>query len=144
MTATATYTAPWEITLSGLLSAASGWPYNILAGTDLNMDRDGGSFPSDRARVTLADPSSSLPRNSGRLPSQVSVDARVSKSLRLSERVELEGIFEIFNVFNRSNFIEVQNVFGVGAYPANPAPTFGRFTQAGNPRQMQLAARVRF
>ena len=144
VTATATYTAPWDITLSGLFSAASGWPYNILAGTDLNMDRDGGSFPSDRARVTPADPSSSLPRNSGRLPSQVSVDARVSKSLRLSERVELEGIFEVFNVFNRSNFIEVQNVFGVGAYPANPAPTFGRFTQAGNPRQMQLAARVRF
>ncbi len=144
VTATATYTAPWEIAVSGLISAASGWPYNILAGTDLNMDRDGGSFPSDRARATPGDPSSSLPRNSGRLPSQVSVDARVSKSFRLSGRVELEGIFEVFNVFNRSNFIDVQNVFGVGAYPTNPAPTFGLFTQAGNARQIQLAARVRF
>ena len=85
VTATATYTAPWEIAVSGLISAASGWPYNILAGTDLNMDRDGGSFPSDRARATPGDPSSSLPRNSGRLPSQVSVDARVSKSFRLKE-----------------------------------------------------------
>ena len=91
-----------------------------------------------------ADPSSSLPRNSGRLPSQVSVGCAGLEVVSSVRRVELEGIFEVFNVFNRSNFIDVQNVFGVGAYPTNPAPTFGRFTQAGNARQIQLAARVRF
>jgi hypothetical protein len=142
--AAGSYTAPKDFVISGLVSAASGWPYNILAGTDLNGDRDGGSFPSDRARRVPGDPSSSLPRNAGRLPSQVSVDARVSKSVRIRERLELEGLLEVFNLFNRTNFIDVQNVFGVGAYPDNASATFGRFTQAGNSRQVQLAARVRF
>jgi hypothetical protein len=69
---------------------------------------------------------------------------RLSKSIRMTDRVELEGLFEVFNLFNRTNFTDVQNVFGVGAYPDNPVPTFGKFTQAGNSRQVQLAARVRF
>jgi len=144
LVATASYTGPKGFVASGLVSAASGWPYNILAGTDLNGDRDGGSFPSDRARRVPSDPSSSLPRNAGRLPSQVSVDARISQSFRMTDRVEIEGLVEVFNVFNRTNFTEVQNVFGVGAYPDAPTSTFGRFTQAGNSRQIQLAARVRF
>ena len=144
LVATGSYRIPWDVIVSGLVTAASGWPYNILAGTDLNGDRDGGSFPSDRARQVPSDPATSLSRNAGRLPSQISVDARVSKSVRITGRLELEGLFEVFNLFNRTNFTDVQNVFGVGAYPSNPTATFGRFTQAGNSRQMQLAARIRF
>ena len=144
LVATGSYRIPWDVIVSGLVTAASGWPYNILAGTDLNGDRDGGSFPSDRARQVPSDPATSLSRNAGRLPSQISVDARVSKSVQITGRLELEGLFEVFNLFNRTNFTDVQNVFGVGAYPSNPAATFGRFTQAGNSRQMQLAARIRF
>ena len=37
----------------------------------------------------------------------------------------------MFNVLNRTNFTDVNNVFGAGSYPANPLPTFGQFTQAG-------------
>ncbi len=144
LVATGSYRIPWDVIVSGLVTAASGWPYNILAGTDLNGDRDGGSFPSDRARQVPSDPATSLSRNAGRLPSQISVDARVSKSVQITGRLELEGLFEVFNLFNRTNFTDVQNVFGVGAYPSSPAATFGRFTQAGNSRQMQLAARIRF
>ncbi len=144
LVATGSYRIPWDVIVSGLVTAASGWPYNILAGTDLNGDRDGGSFPSDRAREVPSDPATSLARNAGRLPSQFSVDARVSKSVRITGRLELEGLFEVFNLFNRTNFTDVQNVFGVGAYPSSPAATFGRFTQASNSRQMQLAARIRF
>jgi Carboxypeptidase regulatory-like domain len=144
LVATASYNGPKGFVISGLVSAASGWPYNILAGTDLNGDRDGGSFPSDRARRVPAEASSSVARNAGRLPSQFGVDMRLSKSMRLSDRVQVEGLLELFNLFNRTNFTDVQNVFGVGAYPDNPSPTFGKFTQAGNSRQIQLAARVRF
>ena len=64
--------------------------------------------------------------------------------MEITGRLELEGLFEVFNLFNRTNFTDVQNVFGVGAYPSSPVATFGRFTQAGNSRQMQLAARIRF
>jgi hypothetical protein len=134
---------PGRVQVAGLLSAASGWPFNVLAGVDLNGDRDGGSFPSDRARRVPADAATSLARNHGRLPAQAGVDLRVGRPVRLG-RFEIEPVFEVFNLFNRANFIDVQNVFGPGAYPDRPSPTFGQFTQAGPARQVQLALRLRF
>ena len=53
-------------------------------------------------------------------------------------------MFELFNLFNRTNFTSVQNVFGAGSYPGSPLPTYGQFTQAGPPRQAQLALKVNF
>ena len=135
--------APGRMVVSAIATAGSGWPYNILAGADLNGDRDGGSFPSDRARGIPSDAATSVRRNAGRLPMQATIDARISKALRIG-RTEVEVLAEMFNVFNRTNFVDVQNVFGTGAYPQQPSPTFGQFTQAGAPRQVQLAARVRF
>ena len=55
-----------------------------------------------------------------------------------------EPVFEIFNLFNRANFVEINNVFGAGAYPDMPLPTYGQFLRAGPPRQAQLAARILF
>jgi hypothetical protein len=143
LVASAVTRLPGQVHVSGLLSAASGWPFNVLAGVDLNGDRDGGSFPSDRARRVPADPATSLSRNSDRLPSQVSLDLRVSRPI-VAGPLEIEPLVEIFNVFNRTNFVEAQNVFGAGPYPAQPSATFGQFTQAGPARQVQLAVRVRF
>jgi hypothetical protein len=134
---------PGRVLVSGLLGVASGWPFNVLAGVDLNGDRDGGSFPSDRARRVPADQASSVSRNSGRLPSQASVDLRIARPFGV-RRIEFEPLVEVFNLFNRTNFIEVQNVFGAGAYPDVPSSTFGQFTQAGPARQVQLGLRVRF
>ena len=74
---------------------------------------------------------------------QATVDARLSKTLRIRP-IELELLADVFNVFNRTNFIDVQNVFGTGAYPSQPSPTFGQFTQADPARQLQLAVRVSF
>jgi len=135
--------APGRIVVSALARAGSGWPYNILAGQDLNGDGDGGSFPSDRARTNPSDPATSVPRNAGRLPMQASVDARISKTMHIRP-IKLEALVEVFNVFNRTNFIDVQNVFGTGAYPQQSAPTFGQFTHADAPRQVQLAVRLHF
>ena len=53
-------------------------------------------------------------------------------------------MFEVFNLFNRTNFTDVQNIFGAGAYPGEPIPTFGQFTQTGVPRQVQLAVKLDF
>ena len=134
---------PAGFTVSALATIASGWPYNILAGADLNGDRDGGSFPSDRARRTPSDPATSLSRNAGRMPMQATVDVRLSKTLRIRP-VDVELLADIFNVLDRANFIDVQNVFGTGAYPTQPSPTFGQFTQADPARRLQLAARISF
>ena len=53
-------------------------------------------------------------------------------------------MFEVFNLFNRTNFTEINNVFGTGAYPTEPLSTFGLFTVAQPPRQIQLAAKINF
>ena len=132
------------VRVSWLATVGSGRPFNILAGTDLNGDGDGGAFPSDRARRVPSDPTSSIRRNLGRLPSQATVDIRVSRDIDVRPRVRVSLILEAFNVFNRTNFIEVNNIFGPGSYPENPLPTFGLYQQAAAPRQLQLGARVTF
>jgi hypothetical protein len=58
--------------------------------------------------------------------------------------VSLEPLFEVFNLLNRANFTDVNNIFGVGAYPNAPLPTFGQFQRAAPPRQAQVAARLTF
>lgn len=139
-----TYVLPKRVMLSAIASAASGRPHNILAGVDLNGDGDGGAFPPDRARRSLADPGSSVPRNSGRLPMEATVDLRVSRRLRTGGRISFDAMLEIFNLFNRTNFTEVNSIFGPGAYPSEPLPTFGQFERAGAPRQVQLGLKLLF
>jgi hypothetical protein len=69
---------------------------------------------------------------------------RVSRRFRLSGKAALEALFEVFNLLNRTNFVEINNIFGTGAYPSSPLPTFGQFNQAGAPLQVQLAAKLHF
>jgi hypothetical protein len=137
------YEAPAGIEISGIVYAGSGVPFNILAGTDLNGDGDGGNFPSDRARQTPGDPSSAVRRNSGRMPNEATVDMRISRRFSMGS-VNIEPIFEVFNLLNRTNFTEVNSVFGVGAFPTTPLPTYGQFIRAAPPRQAQIAARLTF
>jgi hypothetical protein len=137
------YEAPGAIQISGIVTIASGVPFNILAGSDLNGDGDGGSFPSDRARRIPGDARSWVPRNHGRLPSDASVDVRVSRRFRKGVST-IEPMVEVFNLFNRANFTDVNNVFGTGAFPASPLPTYGQFVRAAAPRQAQLAVRLAF
>ena len=128
--------------LSSIVTVGSGRPYNILAGADLNGDGDGGTSPA-RSRAHQSGRSRRIGRNSGTMPMQATVDVRVSRSrFRVSHGVD--AIFEVFNLFNRTNFAEINNIFGTGAYPGNPLPTFGQFIQAAAPRQAQLAVKLNF
>ena len=148
------YRMPWTIYLSGILTAASGRPFTPLAGFDWNGDGDGGAAPSDRARRTPGPVPSptvdSVGRNSETMDEQVTFDMRVSKTFALPNRTRVEGIFEVFNLFNRTNFSEINNVFGAGAFPNQPQTdalgrvTYGRYVQALPPRQIQLALKVTF
>jgi hypothetical protein len=144
------YQFPWEIQVSTIVTAASGRPFTPLAGVDLNGDGNGGAAPPDRARRVPTDIGSSVGRNSENLPTQLAVDLRLSKRFRIGKSGAVEPIFEVFNLFNRTNYSEVNNIFGTGAFPDNPARdaagrvTYGTFTQATSPRQMQLALKISF
>jgi hypothetical protein len=73
----------------------------------------------------------------------------VSKVLKFARKAGVEMILDMFNVFNRANFIEDTNqssfvIFGPGAYPTSPAPDYGKYTLTLPPRQVQVAAKLSF
>ena len=79
-----------------------------------------------------------------------SFDLRLSKSFKLREKVRLEPMAEVFNLFNvtnirgvnNANFSGFQNALGPGF--GAPLQTAGGVFGTGGPRSFQLAARVQF
>ncbi|MDQ5873163.1 MAG: TonB-dependent receptor, partial [Acidobacteriota bacterium] len=118
---------PWwarDWTLAVIADYAAGRPFNVLAGTDRNRNGD-----------PLSDRPVGVGRNSGELPDYFIVDARVARRIPIGP-VGLEAIFEVFNLFNRENVLEVNNVI--------ISPDFERATRVGDPRRIQLGARLTF
>ncbi|HTL02340.1 MAG TPA: hypothetical protein VL243_08940, partial [Vicinamibacterales bacterium] len=142
---TGTQRFPYGIQVAGIFTAGSGRPYNIIAGADLNGDGDATVSPGpDRARTVPTDPSTSIGRNTGRLPGEHRLDARITKRFDAGRGSTLSLTLDMLNVLNTTNFTDINRVFGTGAYPAQPLPAYGQFTQAGPPRQLQLGARFSF
>jgi len=142
----------WQI--SGILTAQSGQPYSAFLNSDLNND---GNRSNERV------PGSS--RNTYRLPSIFSVDPRITRNIRFSERFNLKLIAEAFNILNRQNITSVRTtLYNVGtatALASNPCPglaagaqcllpqtigasAFGLPTNDIGPRILQLAAKFVF
>jgi carboxypeptidase family protein/TonB-dependent receptor-like protein len=143
------YQFPWAVQFSTIFTAASGRPYTPLAGADLNGDGNGGAFAPDRARTNPADITTSVGRNSAVTAAQINLDVRLSKKFKFGKSAGVEAILDVFNVFNRANFIEDTNqspftIFGTGAFPATAAPAYGHYTQTLPPRQAQLALKLSF
>ncbi|MCS6804771.1 MAG: TonB-dependent receptor [Acidobacteriota bacterium] len=124
--------------LSGILTANSGFPYSQQTGFDLN--NDGNRF-TDRAP--------GVGRNTERLPRFISFDPRVTRDIRFGERAKLQLIWEAFNVLNRANFSAVRTTLfaaGSGATAGQLVrqTNFGTPTSTFDPRIMQLAAKFVF
>jgi hypothetical protein len=126
------YVAPKAVTVAAIVTVGSGRPFNILAGADLNGDGDGGAFPADRAHQPGRCVHASAP-NTGTLPAQATVDVRFSRRFSLGGHTSVDALVEVFNLFNRTNYAEINNIFGTGAYPTAPAPTYGQFQKAAPP-----------
>lgn len=104
-------------------------PFNMLFGSDRNFDSNNNDRPVG------------VGRNTGRGFDFASLDLRVSRRFRLTERMDLQLLAEGFNVLNRANFGVPNNTFGSGV---NPLPTFGQPTAAFDPRQFQFGVKVSF
>ncbi|HEV2802503.1 MAG TPA: TonB-dependent receptor [Pyrinomonadaceae bacterium] len=115
--------------LSYIFTYASPLPFNIQTGTDRNNDTN----PNDRPL--------GVGRNTGRGFDFASLDLRLSRRFRLTERVRLEALAEGFNVFNRANLQLPNNVFGTGQ---TPNANFRTPTAAADPRQLQFGLRLDF
>ncbi len=142
-----------DFTLAPIIEISSGRPFNILTGSDTNGDLQSSN---DRPGVTEAGTlflpataftSGSLGRNRGITHGYASFDLRVSRIVRLSERVRLDIIGEGFNLFNRFNEAAASPFFsdvsafnqrdGAGRY-------YSRSTAAYDPRQFQFGLKISF
>jgi hypothetical protein len=135
----------WQIT--GIFNAQSGEPYTALVNTDLNND---GNNRNERAP--------GFGRNTFNMPAIIALDPRVSRTIRFTERANLQLIAEAFNVLNHQNVTGVRTTFyavtggllvpqTVGAVGINAfgVPSAANVNGQGNVgRVLQLAAKIRF
>jgi len=115
--------------MSYIFTYSSALPFNVQTGTDRNNDTNVNDRPVG------------VGRNTGRGFDYASLDLRVSRSFRFTERLRLEALAESFNTLNRTNLQFPNNIFGSGLAPLG---TFGRPTAAADARQIQFGARLNF
>jgi len=118
-----------DFELSYIFTYASRLPFNILLGSDRNFDTNNNDRPAG------------VGRNTGRGFDYASLDMRLSRRIRLNERVSLDVLAEGFNLFNRANYGVPNNTFGSGTIPL---PAFGQPTLAFDPRQFQFGLKLNF
>jgi hypothetical protein len=132
--------------LSGMLQYYSALPFNITSGvTSLQGPTgrplaDGGTAPAnfDVRAVTF------IPRNAGTGSDYFSLNLRLTRAVRLTTRVKVEGLVEAFNLTDRVNNLTRNVNFGGGAYPTNSVSTFNQITAVGDPRTIQFGLRMTF
>lgn len=143
-----------------IVEFGSGRPFNILAIGDANGDfQSTNERPTVRPDGTLCQTgvdtncltgvfpaNGNLGRNMGLTGNYFSIDARVTRRVRFSEKVNLDIIAEGFNLFNRFNeaagnpFYQVVNQFNKRRgrkYASQP-------TSAFDPRQFQIGLKLNF
>jgi hypothetical protein len=139
-----------DYTFSSIVQFQSGTPYSALVSGDPNND---GNRSTDRLPGTV--------RNQFTTPAIYQFDMRLTRSIRLTEKMRVRLILEAFNVFNRANVATVNNTFfvysggasGTLSLPSPQSPfgtprTFGSpasgTTTFATPRQAQLAIKFDF
>lgn len=142
-----------DFTLAPIIEISSGRPFNILTGSDANGDlQSSNDRPSVTDSGTLFQPttaftSGSLGRNRGITHGYASFDLRVSRIVRVGERLRLDIIAEGFNLFNRFNeaaaspFFKDVNAFG---QRDSAGRFYSRSTAAYDPRQFQFGLKLSF
>lgn len=142
-----------DYTLSGITQWQSGFAYSAQIGADINRD---GNSRDDRVP--------GITRNSFRTGAVYQSDARITRTIHISETAKLRLILEGFNIWNRANtglapgggyysFVNVNRYSGFTADTANnrlvltrplPGVAFGLPRSINTQRQLQLAIKFDF
>lgn len=125
----AVYQAPWQINLAAMFRYHSGTPYMITE-----------PFNVTNREIFLP---AGVGLNSGRTGSFEQLDLRLSKEIPLFKSVSIEGIAEVFNVFNAKNPAEYNGVVGTPGY-GQPSVFAGGDPAQGEQRLVQLGVRLSF
>lgn len=156
---------PFGFQVSSIIQAESARPFPVFISSDLNGD---GRF-ADAARVdgngnfTFTNQGRSLGVNPGRGVPYFQMDLRVTKSVKISEKLKAEGYVEFFNLLNRANIgnnfngdlnasiptgknTPPRSVVNVKDIPPSGllGSGFGAGTTVGIPFQMQLGFRITY
>ena len=120
-----------EISSSALYN--SGYPINVVTGTDLNNN----GILNDRPLF--------VGRNNTKGPSIFQMDARLARSFTIGERYKLTGIIESENLLNSTN-ANCSTSGGCSGAVINTAGAadFGRITSARTARNVQVGAKFTF
>ena len=73
-----------------------------------------------------------LARNAGNKPVKVFNDLRIARAFKFGDRLQLQGIMDLFNVINKYNVADVNPIWNANGTP----------TAAYDPRQFQFALRL--
>ena len=138
--------------LGGILQYYSRLPFNITTGGNTKQGSSqrpcapGYSVTANSGLnpCTEALPGAVIGRNAGTGFDFFSVNTRLSRTFALTEHLRLETIVEAFNALNHRNDMIPNGTFGTGVYPSAPSGSFGQATAVGDPRSVQLAARISF
>ena len=135
----------------GMLQYYSPTPFNITTGqnsiqTTALRPCAPGYVLTATATNTCANalPGTMIRRNAGVGFNSFTMNARLSRTVPLGERFKLECIAEAFNALNHRNNQIPSGTFGTGVYPTAPVSTFGQPTAVGDPRNVELAAKLSF
>jgi hypothetical protein len=134
--------------LGGILQYYSRLPFNITTGA--NTLQQTTARPCIVAFFGTTACSSGMKgavigRNTGIGFDSFNLNARLSRSFSITERIKVEGIAEAFNALNHRNDAVPNNTFGTGRFDQAPTNhSFGQATAVTDPRTVQLAARISF
>ncbi|MEO6817278.1 MAG: TonB-dependent receptor [Edaphobacter sp.] len=130
--------------LSTMLQYYSPLPFNITTGTNSIQGTTLRPCVSGVASCAQALLGTVIGRNAGVGFNFFSMNARLSRTFPLGDRFRLEAIAEAFNALNHRNDLIPNGTFGTDSYPNAFNSSFGKPTAVGDPRQVQLAARLTF
>lgn len=140
------YQLPFGFNIGGVQTLASGRPFNIVAGTDINGDSSNNDRPFDFTTGRF------FPRNAGLTKPVYETDAFIEKVFKYNERVQISVRAEGYNLFNHNNIVGVNATyysrFAAGTNGIVLNPTFGQplggVTNTDPGRQFQFLFRVRY
>lgn len=134
----------WSI--APVVQIYTGIPYNGLVSGSTTSPTQGGSLNgagSSSNRLPL------IGRNAFTGPYVWNADLRVSRKFYLKEKVSIEGLFEAFNIFNRTQITNVSaTMYNLSGTTLTYQPAFGTTSEAGatlyRERQIQIGFRFKF
>jgi hypothetical protein len=112
----------------------SGTPANPVVGADSNLD---GNSANDRP----FNGAYLIGRNVFTDPEAFNVNLRLARRFHIRERANVQVQAEAFNIQNRVNYNGVNHTWGTELLPRS---TYGAYTSADDPRQLQFGMRLEF